>query len=424
MKRIAAIAAVLLMLCGCARAAVSVRMDDGAALLSEDGAQIVPVGAHADIVPLGDDLFAAQDEAGGYALMDGEGRLLTGERYDALRRRDGLLLAQRDGGWGLLGADGAELSALAYGQIVPTGEGGCWATLGDASDLESDLLVLLDAQGRESSTGIYVRKLGAASEGLLSVLLPGTGLWGYCDARGRVAIAARYSYAGPFVSGCAAVVRNGRYGAIDATGAFVADPDYDFIEISKSGFMLAARSQEGAWALNMDGSEIAAYESEDCFVALAGEGYLVADSEGMRVFDATGAQIAEAGARASVSEGMNGQLILSDGMWGEECVGVLGTQARYQNLYPLGTARGEGVYACMQANAARYVNDLLGEIQLSVDMETARYGIVGADGVQRTPCAYLSIEFLADDRFLTRSEEGWQMIDADGAVYWTRAYEN
>ena len=151
---------------------------------------------------------------------------------------------------------------------------------------------------------------------------------------------------------------------------------------------------------------------------------MVADSEGMRVFDATGAQIAEAGARASVSEGMNGQLILSDGMWGEECVGVLGTQARYQNLYPLGTARGEGVYACMQANAARYVNDLLGEIQLSVDMETARYGIVGADGVQRTPCAYLSIEFLADDRFLTRSEEGWQMIDADGAVYWTRAYEN
>ena len=424
MKRIAAIALALLLALGCARAAVSVRMDDGAALLTVDGALIVPVGAYADIVSLGDGLFAAQDDAGAYALMDAEGRLLTGERYDALRRRDGLLLAQRDGGWGLLDADGAELCAFDYAQIVPTGEGGCWATRGDANDMESDLLLLLDAQGRESSSGVYVRKLGSGSDGLLPVLLPGTGLWGYCDARGRVAIAARYSYAGPFVSGCAVVVRNGRYGAIDETGAFVAEPDYDFIAISESGFILSARSQEGAWVLNMDGSEIAAYEGEDCFVALAGEGYVVADSVRMRIFDASGALIAEAGARASVSEGVNGQLILSDGMWGEECVGLLGTQARYQNLYPLGEARGEGAYACMKANAARYVNDLLGEIQLSVDMESARYGIVGADGVQRTPFAYLSIAYLADDRFLARSELEWQMIDADGRIYWSRACEN
>ena len=424
MKRIAAIAAALMMICGFARAEVCVRMDDGAALLREDGTEIVSVGAYADIVSLGDGLFAAQDPEGGYALMDGTGRLLSEERYDALRPGQGLLPAQRDGGWGLLDAGGAERSSFIYGQIVPTGAGGYWATLGDADDLESDLLVLLDENGQESATGVYVRKLGSASEGLLSVFLPGTGLWGYCDAGGRVVIAARYSYAGPFISGCAAVVCDGRYGAIDTAGAYVADPDYDFIEISEAGFLLAARNQEGVWVLDPDGSEIAAYEDENCFAALVGEGYMVADAETVRIFDAAGAQIAEAGAKASVSEGMNGQLILSDGMWGEACVGILGTQARYQNLYPLGTSEGGGVYAYMEANAARYVNDLLGEIQLSVDMESARYGIVGADGVQRTPFAYLSIAYLADDRFLARSELEWQMIDADGRIYWSRACEN
>ena len=423
MKRIAAILAVLMLFCGNCRASVSVRMDDGAALLSEDGAQIVAVGEYSDIVSLGEGLFAAKDGAGRYALMDEQGRLRTGALYDALRRQDGMLLAKRGGGWGILSEDGAERSAFSYAQLIPTGSGRCWATKGDANDMESDLLFLLDENGQETSCGIYARKLGKAGEGLLPVLFPGTGLWGYCDARGRVAIAARFSYAGPFVSGCAAVVMNGRYGAIDAAGAFVAEPDYDFIEVSDAGFLLATRNLEGAWVLNLQGGEIAAYEGEDCFAALVGEGYLLADSAGVYVFDSTGARIAELDPRASVSEGVNGQLILSDGMWGEECVGVLGTQARYQNLYPLGHSRREGVYAYMQANAARYVNDLLGEIQLSVDMETARYGIAGADGAQRTPCAYLSIESLADDRFLVRGEDGWQMIDADGTVYWARAIE-
>ena len=108
-------------------------------------------------------------------------------------------------------------------------------------------------------------------------------------------------------------------------------------------------------------------------------------------------------------------------MWGEKCVYLSGTHQKYQNLYPLGTSGGEAVYACMEANVGRYVNDLLGEIQLSTDMDSARYGVVDAEGWKLTECIYLSLDFLADDRLLARTEDAWQMIDARGNVLWEHA---
>lgn len=453
MRRILQVILCLLMAFGSANAAMCVRMEDGAALLREDGVEIVPAGEYADIVSLGGGCFAAQQQGGRYALMDADGLLRTEAVYDALclaesgdaalvptgsARAEGvsangdganadraeatLLIAQRDGSWGLLGADGAERSAFEYGQIVPTGAGGFWAIRGSADDMDSDAIYLLDEDGQEVETGVFVRKMGRkAGDGLLPALMPGTGLWGYLDAQGRVAIAARYSYAGGFVSGRAVVVLNGRYGAIDAQGRALTEPDYDYMEISPLGFILAARAQEGAWVLGPDGQEIASYEGENCSAALVGGGYAVADDDALRVYDADGQLLAESGPNAAVMEGLDGQFILSDGMWGERCVRLLGTDAAYQNLYPLGMSGGSAVYACMEANAARYVNDLLGEIQLSVDMETARYGIVDANGVQRLPCNYESIECLGDDRFLVYTEAGWQVIGLDGRVYWSRA---
>lgn len=419
MRKILGIALCLLLALGNASAAVSVRMEDTAALLDSDGAEIVAPGLYSDIVSLGENLFAAGD-AGRFALMNGAGERLTDAVYELFHLEDGMLLAKRDGYWGMLGPDGAELSTFEFGQIVPTGAGGCWALRGDADDMESDLLCLLDASGAETSTGVYVRKMGReASEGLLPVLLPGSGLWGYCDAQGAVCIAAAYSYAGNFASGRAVVVLNGRYGAIDAEGRAVTEPDYDFMEISPAGFILAARAREGAWVLDLNGREIAAYAGENGFAALVGDGYSVADADALRVYDASGALRVEVDPEAAVYEGLNGQLILSEGMWGEACVYILGTQERYQNLYPLGSAGGTGVYACMEAPAARYVNDLLGEVQISVDMDAALYGLVDASGAQRLPCAYASIEFLGEERFLARDDALWRVIDLDGKLYWS-----
>ena len=126
----------------------------------------------------------------------------------------------------------------------------------------------------------------------------------------------------------------------------------------------------------------------------------------------------EAAPNASVLEGIGGQWIVSEGAWGEECVHLLGSDAVYQNLYPLGTAGEEALYACMTVNVGRYMNDKLGEIQLSTDMDSARYGVVGSDGEVLLEPVYRALYFLEDDRLLARSDEAWLVLDTSGEVYW------
>lgn len=407
-----------LMLTGCAQAALCVRMDDGAALLDRSGGEIVAPGTYADIVSLGDGLYAACDASGRYALMDERGEVWTDFLYGQLRLADGLLLAELDGSWGMLDGEGRPLGRFAYRWMQPNGAGGAWAIEGDRSDAESDLLFCVSSTGVERVTGLRVHAVGDGSEGLLSVQLPGTLLYGYCDASGELAIPAQYDYAGDFVDGMAVAVMDGSYGAIDASGAWVLEPEYDFLQISRAGILLAGRASEGAHVFDRNGVEIARYEGGDVYAALVGAGYAVVDPDALRFYDASGTLLLEAAPDASVLEGIGGQWIVSEGAWGEECVHLLGSEAAYQNLYPLGTAGEGALYACMTVNVGRYMNDRLGEIQLSTDMESARYGVVDGDGALLLEPVYRALYFLEDDRLLARSDEAWLVLDSSGEIYW------
>ena len=414
MKRIAILALLALLILGSAHAAVSVRLELTAALLTEDGAELVSAGAYADIVSLGSGLFAASADGERYALLGADGALRTEALYDEFRAVGDALLARRDSDWGLMNVDGAELGAFAYSRIAADENGNLWALREEAES--GDALVLLDANGSARDSGLRVLRIGEASEGLLAVQ-PEAGRWGCCDSSGQMVIPAAYDYIGRFVSGRAPAVSGGRYGAIDRSGAWVVEPAYDFLEISGSGFILAADA-DGARLMDMDGGEIAVHRGKNIYAALVGSGYVVEDGEALRVFDASGTLVEELAPNASITEGVEEQLIISEGMWGEACVRILGAREAYQNLYPLGTAGGEPVYACMEVSAARYMNDLLNETLIAVDMDTARYGMVNGAGERILPCEYISIEPLSDDRFLVRAEDQWQMIDSDGKVYW------
>ena len=415
LRRILSCALLLFLLLGNARAAVSVRMDDTAALLAEDGAAIVPAGSYEDIVPLGGGLFAAASDARLYALMDETGALRTDSIYDEFRLQNDTLFALRGGAWGLMAVDGAELGAFEYTEIEADGEGNCWAL---REDVFGSALMLLATDGSARDSGVRVLRIGEASEGLLPVQLA-VNRWGCCDPSGSMAIPAEYEYIGSFTSGRAPAVSGGMYGAIDRSGEWVVAPAYDFLEISEGGFMLAANA-DGVRLLDADGGERAFHPGENIYAALAGEGYIIGDGDSLRIFDAAGTLLEETAPDVVISEGVGGQLVLAEGMWGERCVRLLGTDEAYQNLYPLGTANGGALYACMQVNAARYENDLLREIQISVDMDTARYGVVNGAGEQILPCDYASIEYLSDDRLLVRTEDQWRMIDSAGKVYWRR----
>lgn len=413
-----AILAVATLLAGNAQAALCVRMDDGAALLDRDGGEIVAPGTYADIVLLGGGLYAACGEDGLYALMDETGALYTDYLYAQLRCEGSLLLAQRDGLWGMLRADGTPMTGFVYSWMQPNGIGGAWAIAGDRSDAESDSLYRVSATGTALETDLRVHAVGAGTEGMLSVQLPGAHLYGYCDAAGDLAIPAQFDYAGDFTGGLAAAVQDGCYGAIDVSGAWVLQPEYDFLQISPAGFILAAVELEGVYVFDASGAERARYEGSDVYAALAGGGYAVMDPDALHLYDASGVLMLEAAPDASVAEGVGGQWIVSDGAWGESCVRLLGSDAAYQNLYPLGTAGEDALYACMTVNVGRYMNDKLGEIQLSTDMDSARYGVVDGDGALLLEPVYRALYFLEDDRLLARSDEAWLVMDSVGRVYW------
>lgn len=419
LRRLLMLLLCLSLLSGSASAALCVRMEDGAALLEADGSVIVAPGNYDDIVPLGDGLFAA-GSGGLYALLDESGQARTEMVFSDLQLADGLILAERDGKWGLLDRDGSERCPFEYTWILPSESGNCWALRGDPNDLESDKLYRIDPDGGQHASRVYVRAVGSAgAEGMLSVLLPGSGKYGYCDALGRLTIAAKYEYAGSFVGGLAAVAENGCYGAIDRTGSSVIPAEYDFLEISEAGFAIASKRQEAALVFDLSGREIARYEGEDIYIASVGECYAVVDRNFLSVYDASGTMLLQAPGDSVALEGVDGQLIISEGAWGEECVYLNGGRRRWQNLYPLGIIAGEPVYACMTANVGRYMNDLLGEIQLSTDMDSARYGVTDGRGEPLLDCDYVSVELLGEDRLLVRTEQQWQMIDIEGRLYWS-----
>lgn len=418
MKKWIAVLACLLLLAGNACAAVSIRMEDTAALLEESGAVLVESGRYDDIVSIGGGWFAAEED-GMYALMDETGTAVTEAAFAELRFEGGLILAKKGGGWGLLNPDGSARSEFAYSLILPGPSLNCWALKDDPNDMNSDKLYRIDAQGKQHATRLYLRSLSRSpAEGMLAVCLRGESLYGYCNVLGNMVIPAAYEYAGDFVNGLAAVVMDGNYGAIDRKGNPVIPAQYSFLEISHSGLVIAAKAGEGAWVFDLEGKERAAFAGEDVYIALVGDGYAVVNSQFLYVFGRDGELILEAPPESVVLEGVGSQLIISDGIWGEECVYLSGTRTRSQNLYPLGTAQGEAIYARMEANVGRYVNDLLGEIQLSTDMDSARYGVVNGAGEALTDCIYLSLDYLADDRLLARTDAAWQMIDAHGNIIW------
>lgn len=409
----------LCMIWGSAHAAVSVRMDGGALLLREDGNEIVPMDVYEDIVALGNDLFAAQKD-GLYLLLDGEGKARTEALYSDLRPAGDMFMACRDGSWGLLDASGAEIGAFAYEIIIMDESGHFWAMKTTGSRLMTEDVFLLDAAGTERNTAVQVGKLSdEAGEGMIAVYLPENALWGYMDAQGAMMIPARYSYAGAFACGRAAVVQDGRWGVIDAGGAWVVSPEYDALEISEAGFILAMQSGEGVYLLDMDGGEIAFHEGDENFACAVGNGYSLYDGRDLHLCDASGTVLETISRLGSVYAGLNGQWILSDGAWGENCVYLSGTEKKWQNIYPLGVAGEDALYVCMQVNVARYVSELLGEVQLAADMETARYGVIGADGEERIPCEYEIIEYPGNERLLLYGDGMWSMTDTQGRVYWS-----
>ena len=412
----------MLLILGQACASIPVRMDDGAVLLDDNGAEIISFGAYDDIVSLNESLLAAA-KGGKYALLNADGTALTDHGYEHILVKGGLLLAKKDKLWGVLDPDGSVRFESEYSLIVPDGKGGAWAIRGENGDIESDEVFLLTADGTVKSTGIFSRFMDSESgNGLLAVLMAEDRLYGYMDVGGKLKLPAEYKTAAAFSAGVAVVSVNRLSGVIDTSGSFILPAEYNFV--SATGAAILAVNDEGAYLFDLQGKELLAHPGKNISAAFAGEHPLIYDGEEMYLYTPDGSLLETLSADAFVYEGLPAkdgvQLIISDGAWGEECVRIMGTENARQNIHPLGFAGGEPLYAFMRVNVARYMNNLLDEAQLSADMDTAHYGVLDARGNILLPANYAAIHYLADDRLLVKTDVQWRVIDTGGRIYWRR----
>ena len=386
MRKIPPVIIAILLLFSCAQAAVCFRADDAYYLLNTDGAVIAPAGYYSDIQPLGDGLFAAKQNDL-YALINFEGVRYTEFEYSEMKAAgDGNILIRKGQNWGVMDSSGAVLHKCAYSNILPSGTGAYWAFSGSRNDLHGDPMLVLRAGGGIIGTDIRVLDADTTlGSGLMRALLAEENLYGYIDTSGKIVIDAQFDYAGCFTGGVACVVQDGKYGAIDTNGEFILAPEYDWIALSPAGGILALTADGNAALYNSSGKLIR--QKQASYAGFYGAYAYMTDDASTLIFNAGGDQILSLSTSTGMQTGIGDDLILTDGAWGEECVYLYGSERKYQNIYPLGTAADARIYAYMTINAAQY----------------------------------RSIEYLQDDRFCVRTDDQWQMIDSSGNIYFSCA---
>lgn len=180
-----------------------------------------------------------------YGLIDTQGNWLVEPEYDAIDHpNQGVFSALRDHHYGLVDLKGNVVADFTYLSLEPN-------DLGYAFLTEERSYGQLDAQGRVLLEGLTQNP--HFSEGLAAMRQnEEESLYGYMDAQGNWAITPQFDLALDFSGGVAVVgMHTGdsstpfRFGLIDKTGAFVAEPIYEAIETNRNGILPAQR--DGKW---------------------------------------------------------------------------------------------------------------------------------------------------------------------------------
>ena len=400
---------------------------DCAALLTEEGREVVAPGSYDRVFPLTGDRFALgvrTEDGMRYALCDEEGRLLTDAQYEMLKASQGAVLFRQGGLYGAMGMDGEAVIPAQYTQLAAAGDGGYLAMTGNPYDEEADRVLRISADGTAFETAVYTDEgLSPLSDGLMPYQDPSNELYGYMAADGTVAIPAGFETADVFSGGLARASKDGLLGVIGTDGAWRIAPEYDYLEIG-DGVIVALAGRERAAAFDMLCREVFRVEGTQLEIAVAGGYPVVLEGDVLRVYSAEGDELLEADRGAMVSAGLDGQLIVSDGLWGSACVRLInpdGTspEGAWQHLLPLNAGR----YAFVRMNAAAYYSDALGEIRYSVDYDSLRFGMMDGRGNQILPAEYLEISALGEERYLTVADDGLRVVDGGGNVIWSHLEE-
>lgn len=399
-----------------------ISVEDGAALLTADGREIVAPGEWSDAFRLTEDRYAlgVQTEAGmRYALCGREGQPITAAVYEMLSASGTAILFRQDGLYGAMDADGNLLVEAQYTQLTPAGEG-FFAMTDDPFDEDADEIFRITAEGEVLGTGVSTDEgLSSFVDDRMPFQNPRNERYGYINTEGEVAIKAQFETAGGFCNGLARVSKNGFLGVINADGEWLIEPEYDYLEIGEE-VILALYGRECVIAFDMDCRELFRIEGTKLEAAVVGGCPVVLEDDVLRVYTAQGDELFETDPQSTLTAGLEGQLILSDGDWGASCVSLVSAQGvraerTDQHLIPLS----DGRYAFIKMNVAAYHSEALDEVRYSCDYESLRYGMIDSEGNEILPAEYTEIRALGQNRFLAIDESGLRMVDGGGNVIWS-----
>ena len=244
-------------------------LGDSALLMDQRLRPLAAPGVYSQASPLGDTgYFMLREKQSGYCLLaDSAGNPLSEPLFEDIKLcGEGIAVKYADQ-WALSDRALNRLTGFSYSAVFPAGDK-YFAFRTNLWDDKSDELLILDASGREKSTGVYLLYADLVfSDGLCACCNGETGRYGYLDSEGMWVGENNYLWAGSYVSGLAAVRTQDGSGVIDTRGDWILSPIYEQLTLSeryvicrdKGGALIVfARTSSGLIMLrNLPGAHVA-----------------------------------------------------------------------------------------------------------------------------------------------------------------------
>lgn len=152
-------------------------------------------------------------------------------------------------------------------------------------------------------------------------------------------------------------------------------------------------------------------------VALVGDSLVVTYEGRTCLYDSNGRLITQNSGNVDFTLGTRGQLIASNGAWGEKCQWLVnpdGSKASglFQQLLPLCADR----YAFLEMSGEAYDSEVLGRSQTAWNYANGRYGLMDGRGRILIAARYREIRALSADRLLLVGDDRVQIADRNGVV--------
>lgn len=410
--------AVLGLLAGAAQAAtlLCVNAPGVVALTDNRGVEIIENGRFESIFTVREGQLYAAGKRGDYRLFDGTGKQLGDVSFSMIDDTGNMLVYRTGHLFGVMNDAGEVLMEPGWTQLTPDGQGGWMALKSDPLDEQPDEIMHIDGTGAVKQTGVYCSGGLSPVSGDRMPYLDSEGRYGVMNADGAILVTPAWQYVSRYSNGLASVAGPEGMGMIDGNGRVIIAPSY--ARIVRSAAMIAAWDSSGVEIYGpRGGRRRVRLPGRARDVAVVGDNLVVNYGSRTCLYDRHGRLLMQSNGAVNYAAGTRGQLIASNGAWGERCQWLVnpdGSKASgmFQQLLSLCAER----YAFMEMKGEVYDSEVLARSQTAWNYGECRYGLMDARGRILTTAKYREISALSAERLLLVGDDRVQIADRNGVV--------